>query len=210
MQEEKYILLSNDIKNGKFTLEELKEYFNDTRNYIPKADFTKLLIELIGSVDFKFIAEIIKSNKGRLYNNLIDDCGEPLLNVIILQTTLSIDFDKYKNDLFDFLEEENNNIIWDMHNNFYENAFHIICYLSNYYEKSDIIRFINILKKHNLNPLMLNSDNHNSIDVFKRRCLLPKKDKLEIISLLESIVNDSIIEVNNYVEEVEEVESIAQ
>lgn len=200
--EDKYVELCNDIKNGKMTLEEIKDYFNGYQCYIPKKDYGQLIIDLIGEVDFEIISEIIKSRKGKYFDDYTDEYGEPMLHIIVLQTTFCSNFETNKEGMFKLLEDKDSGIKWGVRNNNLEDILHIVCFLSNNYTKDDIIRFINIIKDHEkLFPLNRDDTNRNAIEVFKFRNKLPKKEQEEIVNILENFVNDSIIEVNNYYEE---------
>lgn len=199
--EDKYIELCNDIKSGKMTLEEIKDYFNGYQCYIPKDDYGKLIIDLIGEVDFEIISEIVKSRKGKFFNDYTDEYGEPILHIVVLQTTFCSNFEAHKEGMFKLLEDKESGLKWDVRNNNMEDILHIVCFLSNNYTKDDIIRFINIIKEHNIYPLNRDDTNRNAIEIFKFRNKLSSKDQEEIVDILEKIVEESIIEVDNYYEE---------
>lgn len=204
--EDKYIELFNDIKDGKMTLEEIKEYFNSYQCYIPKADFGKLIIDLIGEVDFEIISEIVKSKKGKFFDDYVDEYGEPMLHIIVLQTTFCNDFEANKEGMFKLLEDKDSGLKWGVRNKNLEDLLHIVCFLSNNYTKDDIIRFINVIKDNTkIFPLNRDDTNRNAIEVFKYRNKLSEEDKNEIIEILENIVEESIIEVDNYYEEIESI-----
>ena len=204
--EDKYIELFNDIKDGKMTLEEIKEYFNSYQCYIPKADFGKLIIDLIGEVDFEIISEIVKSKKGKFFDDYVDEYGEPMLHIIVLQTTFCNDFEANKEGMFKLLEDKDSGLKWGVRNKNLEDLLHIVCFLSNNYSKDDIIRFINVIKDNTkIFPLNRDDTNRNAIEVFKYRNKLSEEDKNEIIEILENIVEESIIEVDNYYEEIESI-----
>lgn len=199
--EDKYVELCNDIKSGKMTLEDIKDYFNGYQCYIPKKDYGQLIIDLIGEVDFEIISEIIKSRKGKFFDDYTDEYGEPMLHIIVLQTTFCNNFEANKEGMFKLLEDKDSGLKWNVRNSNLEDLLHIVCFLSNNYSKDDIIRFINIIKEHSIYPLNRDDTNRNAIEIFKYRNKLPKKDQKEIIDILEKIVEDSIIEVDNYYEE---------
>ena len=204
--EDKYIELFNDIKDGKMTLEEIKEYFNSYQCYIPTADFGKLIIDLIGEVDFEIISEIVKSKKGKFFDDYVDEYGEPMLHIIVLQTTFCNDFEANKEGMFKLLEDKDSGLKWGVRNKNLEDLLHIVCFLSNNYSKDDIIRFINVIKDNTkIFPLNRDDTNRNAIEVFKYRNKLSEEDKNEIIEILENIVEESIIEVDNYYEEIESI-----
>ena len=203
---EKYQKLYDDIVENKMTIDEVKELFNSYQFYIPKDDFGTLISDLIGEVDFSIIREILMSRKGKLYDDYKDGYGEPIVHILILQTTLHKKFEEMKEGLFNLLEDDEVPLKWGTVNNNLENTLHIICFLSNYYTKDDFIRLLNILKKHNFNPLNRDDLHRNAIEVFKLRNPFSKSDVAEIVNMLEEMTEQFTIEVNNYVEEETEVE----
>lgn len=203
---EKIKKLYDDIVGGNITIDEIKELFNSYQCYMPKDDYGKLLSELIGKVDFKIIKEILKSRKGKLFNDFKDEYGEPIVNMLILQTIFDEKYETIKEGLFDILtDEEDDYLKWDLVNNNFENALHVVCFLSNCLSKEDFLKFLNILKKHNFNPLNRDELGRNAIDNFNLRNKFSKKDKTEIINILEEMSNNFTFEVDNYVEEEVEV-----
>ena len=203
---EKLKKLYNDIVDGTLSLEVIKEMFNGYQCYMSKNDFGALVSDLVGEVDFKIIKEIINSRKGKLYDDYKDEYGEPFLHIFILTVAfLKANFEEYKEGLFKFLEDEEVELKWGEVNNNIENGLHIVCFLSNVYDKNDLIRFINIFKKHNYNPLNRDDMHRNAIEVFKLRNTYSSEDEQEVINMLEEMTNDFVIEVNNYVDEEVEV-----
>jgi hypothetical protein len=198
--------LYEDIVNGTLSLEVIKEMFNGYQCYMSKNEFGALVTDLIGEVDFTIIKEILKSRKGKLYDDYKDEYGEPIVNILILTVAfLKENFDKYKEGLFELLEDEEVELKWGQVNNNIESTLHIVCFLSNVFNKDDLIRFINILKKHNYNPLNRDDMHRNSIEVFKYRNTYSSEDEKEVVDILEEMANNFVIEVNNYVDEEVEV-----
>lgn len=106
-----------------------------------------------------------------------------------------------KKELFTLLDDDDSGIKWKVKNTNFEDFLHIICYLSNIFSKDDIIRLIEIIKKHGLlNPLNRDDVDKTAIDVFKLKNQMPKEDENEILNLLNEIVKETTIEVNNYIE----------
>lgn len=200
--------LYDDIVSGKMTCDDVKEYFNSYQCFMPKADFGKLIICLIGETDFDIVSEIIKSKKGKQYNDFVDDYGEPMIHVLILQSIFSTKFRFFKDKLFDLIDDEENGVVWNVVNNNFENILHVVCFLCNSFEKDDLIKFINMAKKHNISPLNRDGLNRNAIDVFKLKSNLGDIDKKEIIDLMESIGDESIIDMDSYLEFEEDEEEV--
>ena len=203
---EKYQKLYDDIVEKKLTIDEIKELFNGYQFYMPKDDFGTLISDLIGEVDFSIIKEILISRKGKLYDDYKDAYGEPIVNIIILQTTLHKKFEEMKEGLFSLLEDDEVPFKWGSVNNNLENTMHVICFLSNYYTYDDFIRLLNVLKKHNFNRLNRDELHRNAIEVFKLRSPFTKSEATEIVNFLEEMTEKFTIEVDNYIEEESELE----
>ena len=200
---EKFI---EDVKDNKLTTEQITEIFNGYQFYTSKDEFAHIILELFLETSSENMKAMLNSRKGKLYNDFYDEYGDGFLNLFIIKAVRTTDKRESLKKLFELIEDEEVELKWNLINGNHENTLHIVCLISNYLIKDEIMRFLKLFKKHNFNPLNIDDLHRNAITLFSMDNKHSEEDTKEIISFMEDMVNDFTIEVDNYIEEETEVE----
>lgn len=196
----KWITLYNDIVNKVLVGKDLIDFFNGYQCYISKSDFGELVVELFLNIENETLKEIINSRKGKLYDDYTDEYGDSFINLFIIKAVKHADKRKALNTLLELLEDDEVNLKWDIINNNHENTLHVVCLIANYLTKEELIRFMKIFKSHNFNPLNIDDLNRNAITIFKLDNKHSEEDSIEILKIMDEMVENFIVEVDNYIE----------
>lgn len=206
VKNEKLEKLIEDIKNSNISNEEIQKLFEGYQLYMSKDEFANLVIDLFLETTNENMKTILMSRKGKLYNDYQDEYGDGFINLMIVKAVRETDKRNAMKKLFELLSDDEIEFCWHKINGNHENSLHVVCLISNYLTKDEIITFLEIFKKHNFNPLNIDDMHRNAFNLFLMDNKHPKKHIDEIVKIMEEMVTEFTIEVDNYIEEENEVE----